>query len=128
LAGEALGEVYFAPLDVVLSDENVLQPELMFISRERIGIIEENNIQGAPDLVIEILSPSTADKDRVLKKNIYARFGVREYWIVDPDARSIEVYVARDAGLELVRCYPEGTSVSSTVLTDLHLDVSPVFA
>ena len=78
--------------------------------------------------MVEVLSPSTAEKDRELKKNIYARFGVREYWIVDPDTRSIEVYEVSDTGLDFIRAYPEGTSLSSPLLTDIQLDVSDVFA
>jgi Uma2 family endonuclease len=123
-----LGELYTAPLDIVLSNETVLQPDLMFISRQRAKIIKENNIQGAPDLVVEVLSPSTAQKDRELKKNLYGRFGVREYWIVDPDTRSIQVYEAGDMGLDFIRAYPEGTSLHSPLLPELRLDVAEVFA
>lgn len=122
-----LGTLLPGPLDIVLSNENVLLPDLLFVSGERRTIITDANIQGAPDLVVEVLSPSTADKDRELKKNIYGRFGVREYWIVDPDTRSVEVYKAGDMGLDFVRAYPEGTSLHSPLLSELRLEVTEVF-
>ena len=83
-----LGEVYFAPFDVVLSDTNVVQPDLVFVSRERLGIITHANIQGAPDLVVEVRSPSTAYRDLTIKRRLYAEHGVKEYWMVDPEART----------------------------------------
>jgi Uma2 family endonuclease len=122
-----LGEVLAAPLDVVLSEHDVLQPDLIFISSARSGIATDANIQGAPDLVVEILSPSTAGRDRTVKRARYARYGVREYWIVDPESRSIEVLRAGESGLETDRVYPEGTVVTSPVLEGLRLDVSGIF-
>ncbi|MEW6675939.1 MAG: Uma2 family endonuclease [Nitrospirota bacterium] len=71
-----LGEVFYAPCDVYLDEENVVQPDILFISKERLNIISEKNIQGAPDLVIEIISENTAYRDLVQKKRLYARFGV----------------------------------------------------
>ena len=84
-----LGEVYVAPFDVVLADTDVVQPDILFISNERAGIVTEDNVQGAPDLVIEILSPSTAERDRTFKRSLYAHHGVREFWIVDTNAGSV---------------------------------------
>ena len=122
-----LGRVMYAPLDVVLSDEDVFQPDIMFISNERSGIITDQNIKGPPDLVIEILSPGTAERDRTVKRSRYARFGVREYWLVDPEARTVEVLKASESGFDTVRVYPEGLSASSPILTGLELDVSGLF-
>ena len=79
----SLGRVYQAPFDVVLSDTDVVQPDLLFVSNERGHIITPANIQGAPDLVVEILSPSTAERDRTFKRTLYAKHGVNEYWMVD---------------------------------------------
>ena len=79
-----LGRVFSAPTDVVLSDTIVVQPDLLFVSKQRAHIITEQNIQGAPDLVVEILSPSTANRDWTIKRGFYARYGVKELWIVDP--------------------------------------------
>lgn len=122
-----LGKVMFAPLDVVLSDEDVFQPDIMFISNERSSIISDANIQGPPDLVIEILSAGTAARDRTVKRSRYARFGVREYWLVDPQARTVEVLKASETGFDTVRVYSEGLSATSPLLVGLDLDVSSLF-
>ena len=119
-----LGEVLTAPLDVVLSDEDVLQPDLLYISTRRSGIVKDQNIQGPPDLVVEILSPGTADRDRTTKRARYAKFGIREYWIVDPEAKTVEVLKADNVGFESVRVHPEGTQATSPLLEDLTVDVS----
>ena len=86
-----LGEVWTAPLDVRLSRETALQPDLVFISNARAGIIQENWIAGAPDLVVEVLSPSTAAYDRATKLPIYAEAGVPEVWLIDSQAKTVEV-------------------------------------
>ncbi len=122
-----LGRVFVAPLDVVLSNEDVLQPDVIYVSKEREGIIGEQNIQGAPDLVIEVLSPSTAARDRTIKRARYLRYGVREYWIVDPQTRSVEVMKAGQTEFETQRVYPEGTAATSPLLTELEVDVGRVF-
>ena len=85
-----LGRVIYSPMDVVLSEHDVFQPDILFVSRNRLHIIGNLNIQGAPDLVIEILSPSTENRDRGVKLNQYLRYGVREYWIIDPENRTCE--------------------------------------
>jgi len=123
-----LGKISVSPLDVILSNDDVLQPDIMFITKERLDIVAENNIQGAPDLVIEVLSPGTAGRDRTIKRARYARFGVREYWIVEPISRSIEVLRASREGFETVRVYADGTNLESPVLPNLRLDVTSVFA
>lgn len=84
------GKVYFAPLDVVLSDINVLEPDLLFVADDQLELLTEANVQGAPALVVEVLSQARID--RVRKRDVYARFAVPEYWIVDPDADRVEVY------------------------------------
>lgn len=94
---QKLGEVFVAPFDVVLDahlpePENIVQPDVVFVSNERIDIVTEENIKGAPDLVVEVLLGSTARYDRVGKMEIYAEFGVREYWILDADAKVLEVF------------------------------------
>ena len=86
-----LGEVWTAPLDVRLSGETALQPDLIFVSNARAGIIQENWIAGAPDLVVEVLSPSTAAYDRVTKLPVYAEAGVSELWLIDSQAKTVEV-------------------------------------
>ncbi|HEV2494461.1 MAG TPA: Uma2 family endonuclease [Terriglobia bacterium] len=96
-----IGEVYPAPFDVVFSQFDVVEPDILYVSKVRSSVLTEKNVQGAPDLVIEVISPSTADIDRTTKLKLYARFGVQEYWIIDPDGPSAEVYRREKAGLEL---------------------------
>ena len=98
LEKSSIGEIYFAPFDVCLSEVNVYQPDLVFISNQNRSILTEQGAEGAPDLVVEILSPSTARYDKGSKRKIYARTGVKELWVVDPDAKNIQAYnLARDA-------------------------------
>ena len=85
------GIVLTAPIDVVFDEHNTFQPDIIFIARERKSIITEKNIQGAPDLVVEVLSPSSFYYDWFDKKEVYQRSGVREYWLVDPLRRWAEV-------------------------------------
>ena len=77
----------------------MLQPDILFISKERLGMIGKANISGAPDSVVEILSPGSRHKDLAIKRKIYARFGVQEYWIVDPDAAIVEVLDVEGIGI-----------------------------
>ncbi len=86
-----LGEVWTAPLDVRLAGETALQPDLIFISNARAGIIQEDWIAGPPDLVVEVLSPSTAAYDRATKLPIYAHAGVPEVWLIDSQAKTVEI-------------------------------------
>ena len=125
--GRGLGQVVSAPTDVVFSQETVVQPDILFISNERRGIITEDNVSGAPDLVVEVLSPSTAERDRELKLTIYARYGVREYWIVDLEDRSVEVMTLEEAGVQSVRRYTSGP-VESLLLAGLEIRHSEIFA
>ena len=86
----SLGEVFVAPVDVLLERHTVVQPDVLFISTPRLSIVGEEAIEGAPDLVVEVLSPSTFYKDLRKKMTAYSQFGVQEYWIVDPETQSIE--------------------------------------
>ena len=122
-----LGRLYIAPFDVVLADTTVLQPDLIFVSNERSHIITEDNIRGAPDLVIEILSPSTADRDRTFKRTLYERYGVREYWIFDPSARNSTVLILGGNGYELAGIYGEGQTLTSPTLPDFSLNLNDIF-
>ncbi len=87
-----LGLLLYAPLDVVLSEHDIAQPDLLFLSNERAGLLTQKNVQGAPDLVIEILSDSTRRRDLTLKRARYERCGVREYWLVDPTRKTVRVF------------------------------------
>lgn len=123
-----LGLVRVAPYDVVLSNYDVLQPDILFVSNERRGIITEANIQGAPDLVVEILSPSTQQYDRGYKQTLYARHGVREYWIVDPASETVEVLTESDGGLTLAATYGLTDALVSPLLPGLSMDLGQIFA
>ena len=90
-----LGRVVYSPIDVFLSGEDVFQPDIIFVSAERLDIIHGDGVHGAPDLVVEILSPGTERIDRTVKSERYARFDVREYWQADPVAKTIAVLRAR---------------------------------
>ncbi|MDE0198627.1 MAG: Uma2 family endonuclease [Caldilineaceae bacterium] len=122
-----LGRVYFSPFDVVLSDTNVVQPDLLFVSNERTQIITPDNIRGAPDLVVEILSPSTAELDRTTKLELYARHGVREYWIVDPSAKTIMVLVLGLDRFEVGGIYGIGHILRSPTLEGFRLPMEELF-
>jgi len=123
-----LGEIFNAPYDVILSEENVVQPDILFVRKERIGLIGEMNLQGAPDIVIEILSEGTRRKDMEVKRKIYAGFGVPEYWIVDPEAATVEVLVWSELGYITAGVCRRSDRLSSPVLPDLNLPLSQVFA
>lgn len=123
-----LGKVFDAPCDVYLDKENVVQPDILFICHERTHIIGKNNIQGAPDLVIEILSESTAYTDLMKKKRLYAEFGVKEYWIVDPEGKTIEIYGLKEETLVLVKSFFENDALESALFPGLKIGLSPVFS
>ena len=122
-----VGSVFVAPFDVVLSDTDVVQPDVIFVSQERAHIVTRDNIQGAPDLVIEVLSLSTSHRDRTFKRALYARHGVGEFWLVDTDARSIEVLLLGADGYEVVATYGAGEVLTSPTLIDLTLKIDDIF-
>lgn len=121
-----LGRVYVAPVDVVLSPDNVLQPDLLFIAQDRLHIFNRAYVEEPPDLVVEILSPSTGARDRTIKAELYARFGVREYWMVDPETRGLTILVLGAAGY--APSPMAGDVVRSTVLPGLAVNVRDLFA
>ena len=122
-----LGEVVASPIDVYLSDEDVFQPDIVFISNERLGIIRSDGIHGAPDLVIEVLSPGTERIDRTLKSERYEMSDVSEYWQANPIAKTILVLRARDGAFERVGLFTEGMTLETPLLPGLRVDVSEVF-
>ena len=122
-----LGKVYFAPFDVLLSDADIVQPDLIFISNARSRIITEDNIRGAPDLVVEILSPSTADYDRTVKRDLYARHGVSEFWLVDLEARTVTVLILGADGYDAPAVHGAGDTLTSPTLAGFSLNLSELF-
>ena len=123
----SLGIVVDAPVDVVLTPEDVLQPDILFISNERRHIITKKNVNGAPDLVIEILSPSTQERDKIVKRGLYARHGVREYWIVDPEAKKVEVMIPGNKGFNLHGIFLLEDILSSPLIAGFSLPLKEVF-
>lgn len=122
-----VGEMYYAPVDVRLATNGIVQPDLLFIKQARLGIYHASGlVEGVPDLVVEILSPSTRGVDLVRKAALYAREGVPEYWVADPDAAALTVYTLRDGQYEPVPAEP-GTARSG-VLPGLVVDLAALFA
>ncbi len=122
-----LGHVFFAPTDVVLSNTDVVQPDLLFISRERADIITPANIQGAPDLIVEIRSESTAERDETLKRQRYADHGVEEYWLVNPEAAAIAVLRSGGQSYSETALYTAGQTLTSPKLHGLSIPLNHVF-
>ena len=122
-----LGIVFAAPTDVVLSDTDTVEPDLLFISKERMGIITRLNVQGAPDLVVEIHSPSTTQRDLTAKRELYARHGVKEYWPIDPEARTVRILLLGDGDFVEVGIYKEGDTVTSPTLEGFSFRVEEIF-
>jgi Uma2 family endonuclease len=123
---QKLGRVFVAPTDVVLSKHDIVEPDVFFIAHKRLSIIGPNNIQGAPDLVIEILSPSTAANDRGPKLALYDRAGVREYWIVDSVAKTVEL--REFSSPRRTRAYKEGQSFDSAFFPGLTVRLEDLFS
>lgn len=119
------GLLFTAPTGVEFPDtEEGVQPDILFIAKERLDIIGENWISGAPDLVIEILSPSTAKRDRTLKLNLYQRQGVAEYWIVDPETETVEVWTA---GVTEPATYTERLPVRAGAAAVGEIELADIF-
>ena len=125
--GNRLGKVYEAPIDVNLPGlASPVQPDLLFIAAERLDIIKEKFIEGAPDLIMEVLSAGSERQDRRTKFELYARAGVREYWLVDPDGRSIDIFVLRGQAYAPLGNFDADTQTRSEVLPDFSLTVGEV--
>lgn len=123
--------ILYAPLDVILAEDEVRQPDIVVINRERQAIVTDRGIEGPPDLVVEILSPSTALKDRRDKKEVYAAYGVKEYWIVDPVHETIEQWTYREIDqtkrYELNGTYGNGDTITSPHVKCLDVHATNVF-
>ena len=124
-----LGRLFAAPCDVILSDNDVVQPDLVFVSHEREHLLANGqNVRGAPDLVIEILSPGTAEKDRGYKRTLYARHGVAEYWLVDPVAETIQIQRQRAGALTPTDTFGRGDTLRSPELPGLEVKLDDIFS
>jgi Uma2 family endonuclease len=125
-----LGEIFAAPADVILSRHDVIQPDLFFISKERARIATEKNVQGAPDLVIEILSKSTRGRDEGIKLDLYDRSGTLECWMIDPDHRATRIYRRDGGSLRLAAELSAGAGdvLTTPLLPGLEISLREVFA
>ena len=125
--GESLGDVVAAPMDILFTPFDVVQPDLIFISNARAHVITEANIRGAPDLLVEILSTSTERRDRIVKRDLYAHHGVSEYWLVDPHAKTITILLLGADGYDTFAVYGEGDTLTSPTLAGFSLNMSELF-
>ena len=122
-----LGDVVTSPIDVILPGiATPVQPDILFVERSRAHVMQEKYLWGAPDLIVEVLSPNNPAHDKKRKLTAYQAAGVREYWIVDPDARTIEVRVLRDGAYALVGAFGVEDAVTSIVLPGLKVTVGRV--
>ena len=121
-----LGEVY-SDFDVVLSNTDTVRPDLIFIAKDRLYIVTEDNVQGAPDLVVEIRSTSTARYDWTTKRELYARHGVKEYWLVDPEAATVAVLLLDGGELKVAGVYGEKDTLASAIISGFSVALADVF-
>ena len=128
LENSALGTAFVAPIDVILPQKlgDPVQPDIVVVRRESLHIIDELNIRGAPDLLVEVLSPSNPAHDRSLKYDLYAEAGVLEYWIVDPRQRTVEIYLLRDGAYELAGQWGVGEVARSELLDGFAVSVDEI--
>ena len=112
-----LGTTLYAPLDVILDDASIVQPDVLFIAKKRLDLMSNRGFEGAPDLVVELLSPNTHRRDYVEKRRLYAAHGVREYWVVDTEIPRVEIFVLQKGALAKVSEVTEGNVASPVVLS-----------
>jgi len=123
------GTILYSPVDVYLDEDNQFQPDLVYILHENAAIIKEKRIEGVPDLAVEILSPSTSHNDKVRKKRQFERFGLKEYWIVDPVHLTLDQFILKgDGKLNLVETYVAPNRVTSPLFSCIDVDMKRVFA
>jgi len=121
------GEVFYAPVDVILSDEDVCQPDVFYVSEPRKSILALEGVRGAPDLCVEILSPSNRNLDLETKRVVYARHGVIEYWIVDPENDSITIYRLQENSRTPLRILSSGDALETPLLPGFSLPLAAIF-
>lgn len=122
-----LARVFHAPVDVVFDEKNVVEPDLVIVASANSSIIVERAVEGAPDVVVEVLSPSSIARDRKLKLHLYARFGVREYWIVDPVKATLEAHRLAGDAYQLREFYDRRATLRCPDFPSLAVDLSVVF-
>jgi|SRR5579862_408717 len=123
-----IGKVYHAPFDVYLDELNVFQPDILFVSKANSSILTDIGAEGAPDLIVEILSPSNSELDRERKRKIYAHCGVVEMWIVSPEGRTVQIYRLQEDATKPVAIRGEHETLESGLFPELAIDLREVFA
>ncbi len=121
------GKIFLSPLDVVFSNINIIQPDLIFVSKENFGILTPENIRGTPDLVIEILSPKTEIRDRTIKFNAYSKFGVLEYWMVHEEKETVEVWRHNSNQLVFHALLEKTETLATPLLPGLEISLEKIF-
>ena len=122
-----LGQCYTAPIDVFFDEYNNTQPDILFIREERAFIVTRDGIEGQPDLIVEVISPSSIKNDRVTKKDLYLKFGVMEYWLIDPIYQTVEIYALEQDKYVLKLMLVESGEVVSQVLEGFKIDIKAIF-
>lgn len=129
LAKNPIGEFFYAPIDVFFDNYNNAQPDLLFINNDRSFIIDlKNGIMGAPDLIVEIISPSSIKIDRFDKMEMYKKFAVKEYWLIDPKNQTAEIYVFENDDYKLHQFLEIEGAIKSTIMKDLDMDIKTMFS
>lgn len=122
------GRIYPAPIDVYFDGSNGVQPDLSFIKKDRLFIIEnEDYINGAPDLIVEVISPGSIRRDRIDKKELYQRFAVKEFWLIDPQNKTVEIYIFENDNYRLHEFQEQEGKVTSIVLEGFETDIKEIF-
>lgn len=121
------GLVVTAPMDVHFDEENIVQPDIIYIAESSFHIVKGNQIFGPPDLLVEILSPSTGAHDKIRKKELYEKFAVKEYWIADPILKTLDQFVLKDHRLQLTATYGKEDTLKSDLIPCIQVNLKPVF-
>ncbi len=122
-----VGEILYSPVGVVFSEINVVEPDLLYISKENSHIIKKDYIRGVPNLIIEILSPNNRQHDLIMKKHLYEKFGVKEYWIIDPDDESVMIYKSRKGKYDRGKRYIEDDIITTPLIKGLEVPLKEIF-
>ncbi|MBX2900023.1 MAG: Uma2 family endonuclease [Cyclobacteriaceae bacterium] len=121
------GEIFFAPVDLYIDKRNIFQPDLVYLSNETKKYLTNRGIEGPADIVVEIISPSNSYTDRNQKKSSYLAFGIKEYWIVDPGNRTVEIYTPQSGGDVPISFISEEGTVQSSLVKNLRFDLKEIF-
>lgn len=122
-----LGKLFAAPMDVLFTPHDSFQPDLLFIAKERLNIIDENKIEGTPDLIVEILSPSNDTNEMSYKKHIYGSTGVKEYWLINVEKQTLTLYKQIENELRWQKDIQKNEVLQSEIITGFELDISKIF-